>query len=73
VFLLLSWNAAVEQAFPEVVALAEKLRVSRRREQNARCGGRHTLAALSASRPAKEPRCSQTCRKCVWNFHGTIS
>ena len=25
---------------------------------------------LSASLLAKEPHCSQTCRKCVWNFHG---
>jgi len=32
------------------------------------CGSRHTLSALSASSSAKEPRCSQTCRKCVWSI-----
>ena len=29
-----------------------------------------THSVLSASSSAKEPHCSQTCRKCVWNFHG---
>jgi len=32
------------------------------------CGSRHTLSALSSSSLAKEPRCSQTCRKCVWSI-----
>ena len=31
--------------------------------QDAWCGSRHTLSVLSASSLAKEPHCSQTCRK----------
>ena len=34
------------------------------------CGSRHTRALLNASPLAKEPRCSQTCRKCVWRMDG---
>ena len=38
--------------------------------QDAWCSSRHTLPVLSASSSAKEPRCSQTCRKCVWSIDG---
>jgi len=40
------------------------------RPQDVWCGSRHTLSVLSVFLLAKEPHCSQTCRKCVWNFHG---
>jgi hypothetical protein len=38
--------------------------------QDTWCGSRHTLSVLSASSLAKEPHCSQTCRKCVWSIDG---
>jgi len=53
-----------------VASLPRRFRCFGAMPQDAWCGSRHTLSVLSASSLAKEPHCSQTCRKCVWNFHG---
>ena len=59
---------------PFIAARSRRFRCLAPGPQDAWCGGRHTVSVLSASSLAKKPRCSQTCRKCVWNIsRGQIS
>jgi len=52
------------------VAVAKTLSRSGASPQDTWCCSPHTRSALIASSLAKEPRCSQTCRKCVWSIDG---
>ena len=55
---------------PFIAALLRCFRCLAPGPQDGWCGSRHTLSVLTASSSAKEPRCSQTCRKCVWSIDG---